>query len=77
MLSLNLIVIIPFLLNFYNMSYLIAIIIGVILPNSYCIIYFMKKRIQYNYKYIQNIYKMITIIGLIIIYLMKRNFYVN
>ena len=77
MLLLNLIVLIPFLLSFYNMSYLLAVIIGVILPNSYCIIYFIKKRFKYNYRYIQNIYKMITIAGLIIIYLMKSNFYVN
>ena len=74
MFLLNIIVLIPYLFSFYNLNYLLAVIIGVILPNSYCIIYFIKKRFQYNYKNIQNIQKIITIMGLFIIYFMKNNF---
>jgi 4-hydroxybenzoate polyprenyltransferase len=74
MFLLNIIVLIPYLFSFYNLNYLLAVIIGVILPNSYCIIYFIKKRFQYNYKNIQNIQKTIIIMGLFIIYFMKNNF---
>lgn len=74
MLFLNIIVLIPYFLGFYNMIYLLTVIIGVILPNSYCIKYIIKKRYKYNYRFIQNFQKKITFIGLIIIYLMKNNF---
>ena len=74
MMSLNIIVLIPFWLNFYHLNYLLAVIIGIILPNSYCIVYLKKERFYYHYKKIQNIQKMITIFGLFIIYHMKNNF---
>ena len=74
MLFLNIIVLIPYFLGFYNMIYLLTVIIGVILPNSYCIKYIIKNRYKYNYRFIQNFQKKITFIGLIIIYLMKNNF---
>ena len=70
---LNIIVLIPYLFYFYNLKYLIAVIIGVIFPNSYCIIYFIKKRLKYNYQYIQTIHKIITISGIIIIFIMNNN----
>ena len=69
---LNIVVLTPYLLGFYNLKYLIAIIIGVIFPNSYCIIYFKKHKKQYDYNHIQKTQKMITIFGLFIILLMEK-----
>ena len=74
MMSLNIIVLIPYLFNFYNLNYLLAVLIGIILPNSYCIVYLKKKRFYYHYKKIQSIQKMITIFGLFIVYFMQNNF---
>ena len=71
---LNLIVLIPYLLNIYYFNYLIAVIIGVILPNVYCISYLMNKKKKYNYQFIQKVQKFTTVCGLFIIYLMKNYF---
>ena len=54
--------------------YLIAVIIGVILPNVYCISYLMNKKKKYNYQFIQRVQKFTTGCGLFIIYFMKNYF---
>ena len=70
MFLLNIIVLIPYYFNMHNLNYLFVIIIGVIFPNSYCIIYLSKKNKTKNYNYIQKLQKLITIFGLVIIFIM-------
>ena len=73
MLSFNILLITLYFSHFNNYKYLLAINLGVILPNSYCVFYLVKNQIKSNFRYVQKIQKITVIMGLITLIIIRNN----
>ena len=73
MLSFNILLIALYFSHFSNYKYLLAINLGVILPNSYCIYYLFTNQIKSNFRYVQKIQKITIIMGLITLIIIRNN----
>jgi len=73
MLSFNILLISLYFSHFNNYKYLLAINLGVILPNSYCVFYLVKNQIKSNFRHVQKIQKTTIIMGLITLIIIRNN----
>ena len=71
MIILGTLTVIAFFIRF-KFDYLFVALFGVILPNTYCIIFLIKNYTIKDCNYIQKIQKLIMISGLIIIFIIGR-----
>ena len=73
MLGFNVFLLALYFSHFNNYKYLLAINLGVILPNSYCVFYLFKNQIKSNFRYVQKIQKTTIIMGLITLIIIRDN----